>query len=140
MTVPTPVVRAEDFYAPPAPLKPDDWKLVPPAELVLRWYEYRFQRRIPTPSAVLLGEVLWARINRNRWVADCPCRSAQVVTPADPRFACPECGAGWMTVRFPDDVAAAEQAVAGLDVADANWWNPADPSAPEPTVPEEPAQ
>lgn len=126
--IPIPVVRAESFYLPPPSLPRTAWDLVPPAERVLRWYEQKQQRRIDPPRGMLLGGRVWARIDHNRWVADCPCRSAQVVTPTDPRYACPECGAGWLTVAFPADVAAAEAAVADDLPSERNWWNPDDPN------------
>jgi hypothetical protein len=122
------VQRAETFYLPPPPLRPDEWALVPPAELCLRWYEMRQQRRIEAPSGTLLGIKLWARIDAGRWVADCPCGSAQVVTPTDPRFACPECGAGWFAVVFPEDTAAAEAAVASDLPSERFWWQDDDPN------------
>lgn len=129
-----PVLRAETFYLPPPSEPADAWSLVAPAERVLRWYELRVQRRIPTPTGTLLGTQLWARIDANRWVADCPCGSAQVVTPTDARFACPECGTGWIVVAFPADVAAAEAAVAEQLPSERFWWNPDAPadSPPEP--------
>jgi hypothetical protein len=107
-----PVQRTETFYLPPPHLPATAWDQVPPAERVARWYEHRVQRRIRLPVGHLIGQHLYARINAGRWVADCPCASAQVVTPADPRFACVECGYGWAALVFPDDVAEAEQAVA----------------------------
>lgn len=122
-----PVVRAEAFYAPPPELEPDAWDLVPPAERVWRWVEYRQQRRVVPPEGFLLGESVWAGINHNRWVVDCPCGSAQVVTPDDPRFACTECGYGWVTVTFPDDVAGAEDAITAELPHLRNWTNPAIP-------------
>lgn len=140
-----PVQRAETFYTPPPSMPPDAWDLVPPAERVLRWWEIRHQRRVPVPSGILLGQSQYARINHNRWVADCPCGSAQAVSPDDPRMACPECGAGWLTVIFPADVAAAEAAVADELPSLRNWWNPDDetawdrpPSDPVPDPGEEP--
>lgn len=123
-----PVQRAETFYLPPPPLPLDAWALVSPAELCMRWYEMRQQRRIEPPSGTLLGIQLWARIDANRWVADCPCGSAQVVTPTDPRFACPECGTGWVVVVFPEDVATAEAAVAEDLPSERFWWQADDPS------------
>ena len=123
------VQRAETFYLPPPHLPPTAWDLVPPAERCLRWYEERQQRRVPTPAGVILGRQLYARINHGRWVADCPCGSAQVVTPVDQRLACPECGAGWLRVVFPDDVAAAEASVADELPHLRNWWHPDDAAA-----------
>lgn len=111
---------------------------MPEAERVWRWVEYRLQRRATPPTGVLLGEQVWARINHNRWVADCVCGSAQIVTPTDPRFACTECGWGWVQVTFPEDPTAAEAAVEAEPPHRRNWANPQDPSQPPalPPLPE----
>jgi hypothetical protein len=122
------IARAETFYLPPPSAPPDAWGLVLPAERCLRWYEERQQRRLPRPSGILLGTVLYARIDAGRWVADCPCGSAQVITPADPRLACPECLAGWYQLAFPADVADAETAVAELAPHEQFWWQAEDPN------------
>ncbi|MEU0181769.1 hypothetical protein ABZ312_11360 [Streptomyces sp. NPDC006207] len=124
-----PVVRAEAYYVPPPPRRPDAWALVPPAERVWRWYELKLQRRVQPPDGLLIGQRTWARINHNRWVADCPCGSAQIVTPTDQRMACPECGLGWIEVVFPEDVDAAEAAVADQLPHERNWWQDDDPGA-----------
>jgi hypothetical protein len=122
--MPVPVLRAETFYLPPPGMPPDAWQTVAPAERVFRWAEVRQQRRIPPPDGFVIGHPLYARINHGRWVADCPCGSAQVVTPADPRMACTECRAGWFRLTFPEDPAAAETSVAGLLPTEQNWWHP----------------
>ncbi|MEU9861336.1 hypothetical protein AB0D99_10690 [Streptomyces sp. NPDC047971] len=131
------VVRAEEFYLPPPELSPDSWVLLPPAERVWRWVEYKQQRRVTPPEGVLLGVQLWARINHNRWLADCPCGSAQVATPADPRFACTECGYGWAALVFPEDPAAVEDALAELLPHERNWTHP-DAPPPARVVPPSP--
>lgn len=120
------VVRAELFYLPPPGLPPNAWALVPIAERVFEWMEHRQQRRIVRPPGYLLGQQAYARINHNRWVADCPCGSAQIVSPADPRMACPECGAGWVRLVFPADPVAAEASVADELPHERNWWHPDD--------------
>ena len=130
------VVRAETFYTPPPELPPDAWDLVLVAERVWRWVEYRLQRRLSPPEGFLLGEQTWAAINHNRWVADCTCGSAQVVSPTDARMACTECGRGWVVVVFPDDVAAVEVSLADIDEPHLrNWTNP---DAPVPAPPPPP--
>lgn len=118
------ILRAEDIYTPPPHLPADAFALLPPAERVLRWYEEKVQRRLPRPDAVLLQPVLHARIDSGRWIADCPCASAQAVTPADPRMYCVECLTGWYRLVFPDDVAAVEASLAHLP-AHQRAWNPA---------------
>lgn len=43
-----------------------------------------------------------ARINRGRWIVDCPiCNSALDVTPADVMAICLDCGTEWFEVVFP---------------------------------------
>lgn len=145
-----PVVRAEAYYLPPLAMPADAWALVPPAERCARWCEVRMQRRIELPSATLLGQTTYARIDAGRWVAECPCGSAQIVSPADPRMACTECGAGWFPLTFPDDVAAAEASVMELLPAERFWWHPDDaawnrprqdlPPVEDPVEPAEPVQ
>ncbi|MBE4790670.1 hypothetical protein HW846_46360 [Streptomyces sp. NE06-02F] len=122
-----PVVRAETFYQPSHPQPPGAWALIAPAERVIRWYEDRVQRRVRPPDGFVIGQKAFARINHNRWVADCPCGSAQVVTPADPRMACTECGYGWLALVFPEDVAAVEESVVDKLPHLRNWWHPDDP-------------
>lgn len=135
--MPISVVRAETFYLPPPNQPPTAWDLVPPAERVFRWVELRQQRRLIPPAGFVIGQQIYARINHNRWVADCPCGSAQVVTPADPRLACTECGSGWFALVFPEDAAAAEATVENELPHQRNWWHPDDPAWDRPA--QEPA-
>ncbi|MGV2914501.1 hypothetical protein [Streptomyces alfalfae] len=143
--MPIPVLRAETFYLPPPQLPADAWDLVPAAERVFRWYEYRVQRRVIPPVGYVTGQQVYAQINHNRWVADCLCGSAQVVSPTDPRIACTECGLGWITLVFPADPDAVEASLAELLPGERNWTNPDAPSQeptppylpPEPTPPPE---
>ncbi|WP_030764724.1 hypothetical protein [Streptomyces sp. NRRL F-2664] len=125
----TPVRRAQHFYTPSPDQRPDAWDLVPPAERAWRWYEQQVQRRVTPPAGMLLGAGIYARINHGRWVADCPCGSAQVVTPDDPRFACPECGYGWARLIFPAQPAAAEEEVSARPPHERNWWHADDETA-----------
>ncbi|MFF4848009.1 hypothetical protein [Streptomyces sp. NPDC001194] len=133
----TPVRRTESFYLPPPSLPANAWDFVPPAERVWRWYEHTTQRRVVPPAGMLIGATVQARINHGRWVADCLCGSAQVVTPGDPRFACPECGWGWARIVFPERVAEAEAAVTARAPHEQNWWAADDDSwdRPRPTPP-----
>lgn len=128
--MPIAVVRAETFYTPPPSMPRDAWADVPAAELVWRWYEVRMGRRV-TPPADPADDVYFARINQNRWLADCMCGSAQVVSPADARYACVECGWGWCTLVFPADVAAVEASLMALKPVLRNWWHPDDPNNPD---------
>jgi hypothetical protein len=140
------ILRAEDFYTPPPSRPADAWRLVPPAERAIRWFEEKVQRRLPRPQGVDLRQPVFARIDAGRWVADCPCGSAQVVTPDDPRMFCVEClESTWRRVRFPADVAAAEAAVAALPVYEQFWWQPGDdawnrPRQPTPLPDREPVR
>ncbi|MCX4786458.1 hypothetical protein OG369_09770 [Streptomyces sp. NBC_01221] len=133
-----PVVRAETFYLPP-PREPEDaWADTPAAELVYRYMEYRTQRRLVLPAGPV-DETYFARINQNRWVADCVCGSAQVVSPTDPRYGCTECGWGWCALVFPADPAAVEaEMLLTAKPHLRNWWNPDDPANPYPPQPDPP--
>lgn len=129
--MPIPVVRADAFYTPPRSLPPDAWADVPAAELVFRWYSLRMQRTVEPPAGeFVIGETYYARINQNRWLTDCICASAQVISPADQRYACTECGYGWINVVWPDDYQAAEASVMAQVPFRRNWWNPDDPRNP----------
>ncbi|MEU8713623.1 hypothetical protein [Streptomyces sp. NPDC048663] len=130
-------MRAETFYVPAPPEPADAWSLVPPALLVWRWYEARLGRRVVPPAdGDFTADIYFARINQNRWIADCSsCGSAAVVSPADPRYACTECQWGWCTILFPADVAAVEASLMGLKPGLRNWWNDLDPSNPNPPAP-----
>lgn len=139
--MPIAVLRAETFYLPPPSTRGHaiSWDNVPPAERVFKWIEHRAQRRVVPPVGFVIGQRQFARINHNRWVADCPCGSAQVASPADPRTACTECGYGWVEVVFPDDPAAVEASVEAVLPHLRNWWHPGDPANPNrPPAPEEP--
>lgn len=138
--MPIPVIRAETFYLPPAREPEEMWADVPAAELVFRWMEHRMQRRVLPPSE-MVDTTHFARVNQNRWIADCMCGSAQVVSPTDPRYGCTECGYGWAALVFPDDVDMVEEHLL-LEPRPhlRNWWNPtdpADPDRPEPVPPTE---
>lgn len=138
-----PIERAEAFYLPPPGQPEDAWTLVPPAELVFRWVELRQQRRLSPPDGFVIGQQIYARINHNRWIADCPCGSAQVVTPTDARLACTECGYGWVLLVFPADPAAVEESLADQLPHLRNWWHPNDPDpwgVPPSDAPADPAE
>lgn len=129
--MPIAVVRAEAFYTPPPSQPVDLWADVPAAERVWKWIEWRLGRRtLPPESAV--EDVYYASINQNRWIASCSsCGSAQVVSPADPRYACTECGWGWCTLIFPTDPVAVEASLVSLRPVLRNWWHPDDPANPD---------
>lgn len=125
-------MRAEDFYLPPPHLPADEWANVPAAERVFLWVSHRLQRSTTPPAGFVIGQLGFARINHNRWIADCPCGSAQVVSPTDQRMACTECGLGWRTLTFPADPAAVEASLADLLPHQKHWWHDEDPDRPSP--------
>lgn len=133
--MPLAVVRAETFYLPPPARHPEDWSTVPPAERVFRWAELRLQRRLVPPQGFILGQQVYARINHNRWVADCGCGSAQVVSPKDARMACTECGLGWIRLIVPEDPDAVEASISDEVPHLRNWWADDDPVNPYATPP-----
>lgn len=136
--MPIAVLRAETFYLPPPRLPANAWVDVPPAELVFKWVEYRLYRRV-NPPAESVDQVYFARIDHNRWIADCICGSAALVSPDDPRYACTECGWGWCSLVFPEDVAAVEASLMGDPPNRRNWWHPDDlrnPDRPPDPAPE----
>lgn len=135
-----PVERAETFYLPPPTMPPDAWDAVPAAERVFLWVSYRINRTTRPPKGFVIGHVIWPRINHNRWLADCACSSAQVVSPSDPRMSCTECGLGWVSLVFPEDPATVEASLAELLPHERNWWHDEDPARPEPPVEEPPTE
>jgi hypothetical protein len=120
------VLRAETFYLPPPTLPADAWDLVPAAERALRWYEVHAQRRLPGIAREVTAEPLYPRIDAGRWVAQCGCGAAQVVSPADPRMLCEVCLDGWHPLVFPEDPAAAEAKVADRLRRYQFWYHPDD--------------
>lgn len=143
------VVRAETYFIPPSPLPRDAWADVPPAELVFKWVEYQMNRRAEPPAETLADEpALYARVDANRWLAECVCGSACVVSPADPRWGCSTCGYGWVAliVPSPAEVEAIEAQLVTQPRPDRRfWWNPADPANPDrptdaPSSPVEPSK
>jgi hypothetical protein len=140
--MPIAVVRAETYYMPGRPLPPDAWADVPPAELVYHWIEYRMGRRVPLPEGTLDGvPPVYARVDGNRWLAECACGSAAVVSPTDPRWGCTECGYGWVAMVVPtaEEVAAIEAMLAQIPRPHLRmWWNPDDPHPNNPNRPPAP--
>jgi hypothetical protein len=141
--VPILVVRAETYYLPPPPPRgdPHAWDGMPAAERVFHWMAYRLGRRTVIPTGVIPDvPPVYARINQNRWIGDCVCGTACIVSPTDPRYGCAECGYGWVELIFPvfpADVAAVEAEMLLTPQPHLrNWWNvddPANPYTPEPT-------
>jgi hypothetical protein len=123
------ILRAETFYLPPPHLPPDGWASEPPAMRAVRWYEERMQRRVTVGDGLLL-ETVYAQINHGRWIANCACHSAQIVSPADARMWCVECGTGWWQVVFPPNPDAVEASLDGLPRSEQNWWAAEDETDP----------
>lgn len=113
-----PLITAEDWYGDSALADgvaaravvnhwPADERLILPA-------------KVGGPAAI-------AYVNHGRWVTECPygCGSAQVVTPADPRFFCLGCrnrGSGrWSPVTFPAQRQVIEAALERRPPRNANW-------------------
>lgn len=146
--MPIAVVRAEKYYIPPRPLPANAWAGTPAAELVVLWIEHRTGRRVLPPEGTLTDvPPVYARVNQNRWLADCVCGAAAIVSPADPRWACTECGYGWVEMIVPtgEETAAIEAQLLTIPQPHLrNWWNPDDPNPanpnPRPPEPEEPGE
>jgi hypothetical protein len=73
---------------------------------VAEWAVLKHAPDVKVPTKAAKSPVLVAYVNHGRWVADCPsCRSAQVVTPNDPRFLCvcgnADTGGKWLPISFP---------------------------------------
>lgn len=138
------ILRAETYYLPPPPRRGQpvqDWSQVPGAELVYKWVEYRLGWRVPVPTATVPADPgLYARIDDGRWIAECICGAAWMVSVIDARFGCAQCRRDWVPLILPDDVAAAEAEALALDHR--FWWHPDDPNnpapPPEPEVPANP--
>lgn len=120
------VLRAETFYLPPPTMALDAWDDVPAAELALRWTEVHAQRRLPDIPRTAQGEPLYARIDAGRWIAECPCGCAHVVSPTDPHMLCTVCLDGWHPLIFPADPEAAEAEVDAQPRRHQFWYHPGD--------------
>lgn len=136
MPVAVPVVRAEAYYLPPAPRRgqdPEDWSTIPGAELVYHWLNYRLSRRMPIPTEFVPdGAPVYARINQNRWMSDCPiCGNACIISLSDARFGCTECPRDWVPLILPADPVAVEtEMLLTPQTYLRNWWHPEDPNNP----------
>jgi hypothetical protein len=86
---------------------------------------------VPPLAAVALGAPpAVARVNHNRWIADCPdCAGAADVWRDGPHLMiCPNClnatiGHLWRRVALPDDIAAIEDALMDRPVPQTRNWS-----------------
>lgn len=124
------ILRAEDVYRvrrTTAPLAEWAFRQHPPV------FVDRTRPDLSRRGELARGVAAAAEVNHGRWVARCPfCASAQVVSPAGPRFLCagaegcangPARGAFVPVVFPPDDVRARIEAVLLVrpDRANRNW-------------------
>jgi hypothetical protein len=65
---------------------------------------------------------VYAYVNHGRWVADCPCGGAELVTEDQPLL-CGSCG-GIRPVVWPEDVEGIERALADRVRQDTQNWRP----------------
>ncbi|MGX1711341.1 hypothetical protein ACWIFI_18660 [Streptomyces albidoflavus] len=140
-----PVVHAETLYLPPAPTRKgqerEDWSQVPGAELVYLWMAANLGRRTPVPTETIPGDPgTYARVDDNRWMADCHgCGTGLVVSTDDPRFGCTQCGRDWvpLIVPSPEEVATIDADLGAIE-GRRFWWaegDPRNPVQPEPPIP-----
>ncbi|WP_055526003.1 hypothetical protein [Streptomyces graminilatus] len=120
------VLRAETFYLPPPTMPADAWDRLPAGERALRWTEVHAQRRLPDIPREETAEPLYARVDAGRWLAECGCGCAHVVSPTDPHMLCTVCLDGWHPVTFPPDPAAVEEEVVHQPRRHQFWYHPCD--------------
>src|SRR3546814_13686753 len=84
------------------------------------------QRRLPDIPRTTQSEPLYARIDAGRWIAECPCGSAHVVSPTDPHMLCTVCLDSWHPLIFPADPEAAEAEVDAQPRRHQFWYHPGD--------------
>lgn len=101
-----------------------------PAPRGAEWVHYALgPLYVRPPLAVGVAEdaAVPARVNRGRWIVDCPdCLNAQLACRADHRFLCNECGnvaVGnlWRPVVWPDDAEKIEALLAIRPRENQNW-------------------
>ncbi len=103
---------------------------IDPSQLVERfWEQLPALTGLPAPSELAEEISVEACVNWGRWLAGCPfCSGSELVSVADPRFACLTCGHRdtvyeglWIPVLFPVDFDAIEAALEGRAVPNRNW-------------------
>lgn len=100
----------------PAPdyiVRHEDWQPESLVEFIARRYMNHGFGRLPPIDADHIQGTVRARISAGRWIADCSCNSAMIVSTETPYFICPECGNAhndgrWRRVIFPSNRAAIE--------------------------------
>lgn len=103
------ILTAEDFRQSPERIVREHWPF---------WLsEYR------KPEGIAAAPTVAVEVNHGRWIIHCPfsvygdkCRGAQLASRHDHRFFCVEClqpgiGLKWLSVVWPEEVAAIERAL-----------------------------
>lgn len=84
--------------------------MVSPLNIVQFLGQEAMKNGIPVPDTVL--GIVKAELHRGLWIVRCPadhCSGAVGVTSVNPISMCPDCGAGWFRVEFPNNKAAIEE-------------------------------
>lgn len=76
-----------------------------------------------------VGTPVFARVDHGRWLAECECRSAQILDPDDRRFFCVRCenatnGGRWRPVEWPDDPDSIEAVLLARPRPENRNWQP----------------
>lgn len=86
---------------------------------------------LPPPVTTTAGPPARARVDHNRWIADCPdCGGAEFVWRDGPSvMICQNClnggiGHAWRAVEFPGDIAAIEAALLARPLPQNRHWSP----------------
>ena len=92
--------------------------------------EFMRDRSMEIPMPVgeeVIGLAVVALVSHGRWIAECECKSAQLLDPDDQKFFCIRCfnvnnDGGWRPVQWPANRNAIEQVLlARPDFAIRNW-------------------
>lgn len=83
---------------------------------------------VPAMASVSTTAPLYARVNHNRWIVDCPdCNSAEYVWPEEPLMMCANClngavGGQWRRVELPPDKDDIEMILKARPVPQSRNW------------------
>jgi len=84
-------------------------------------------RGFPVKNALTKDELIEARVDHGRWIANCPdCKGAECVTLDDPVFMCLSCGneaigGKLRRVKFPNDQSTIEGLLTSRPLYAQNW-------------------